>query len=590
MHHKYFATTCAVAAMAAPFTIVNAAENPFTDISSYSADTQQHILNLVDQKIINGKTPSTFAPSDEITRGQVVKMLGRFLVNKQITTIPSDWETTQYFSDLSLQTKDRELLKYAAVVKSTGIFNGKQDGTLDSSGTISRENMALVLDRATEAMHGKSLAEIAYYLEDSVLDIDFAKEEAREAIRALNALGISNVEEFNPKNTVKRVHFATFLSKAMEFMIPEITASELTIEANDFGFSSFTKVTSSNEAELDIEFTSTEITVSGEFAQYEIDTFFDWIDIEGTDLFGNEHFASIDLGLDDTLQLSPVIEFYDGAESIPAKAFLMDSFTSVTATSTNGQSAPKTTNFTNNGATYLIAKDTAVNEIIELDMEGIVKGASSTEDKIANDQVQYYIDFAGNIILNQSATNFTYDYRYYIAQSGDVIESNELDYWKLAEGRTFYYIPARFYTDWDVAAFQNDATIEEILAFHKTDGSKENFNFSASTNVLVIDEYKNIYGILDLGEYNAFFEKYTFELEAPFDLTDGEIIALGDLILEKGDNNKIIATAVGYDALDSIIMATDKDGNVYYYQIAETANGYQFVEVEEEEYLYAMLE
>lgn len=197
--------------------------NPFVDIDSFDASTQQDILNLVNQNIINATTSNAFAPTDAITRGQVVKMLGRLLVEKEITTVPADWETKQYFKDLPTDAKDRELLKYAAVVKSAGVFEGKEDGTLDASSTISRENMALVLDRATKTIRGQSLVEMADDREHTVVDLHAAKEEARDAVRALNILGISKVENFNPKGEVKRVHFASFLSRAMEYMEPSDT-------------------------------------------------------------------------------------------------------------------------------------------------------------------------------------------------------------------------------------------------------------------------------------------------------------------------------------------------------------------------------
>lgn len=195
-------------------------EKRFTDIDSFDVGTQQDILKLVDQNIITGKTPTTFAPTDAITRGQVVKMLGRLLVNNGITTVPADWETTTYFKDVPLHTTDRELLKYAAVVKSAGVFEGKQDGTLDPLNTISRENMALVLNRATEAISGQSLVDIAKGKEAGVVDLNAAKTEAQEAIRSLSALGITSVEKFNPKGEMKRVHFASFLSRAMDYMVP----------------------------------------------------------------------------------------------------------------------------------------------------------------------------------------------------------------------------------------------------------------------------------------------------------------------------------------------------------------------------------
>lgn len=196
-------------------------ENPFTDISSFNETTQNHILNLYNRKIINGKSATTFVPFDTISRGEVVLMLGRMLINSDIAEVPNDWDTSPYFKDLSLQTNNTELLKYAAVVKSTGVFIGRPDGTLDPSSKITRENMALVLDRATKAIAGESLIEMAVGKEDFVSDLHAANKGTRESIRALNALGISDVEKFLPKNEVNRVQFALFLSRSISYMLPE---------------------------------------------------------------------------------------------------------------------------------------------------------------------------------------------------------------------------------------------------------------------------------------------------------------------------------------------------------------------------------
>lgn len=572
MKSRLFFTTCAVAAIVAPIPTVEAATTNFTDIQSYSLETQQHIANLVEKQIINGVTPTTFAPKEEITRGQVVKMLGRFLVNSGIATVPNDWETTQYFTDISPQAKDRELLKYAAVVKSTGVFNGKQDGSLDSAGTISRENMALVLDRATQAMRGKSLVDIAIYSEDNVVDLFDAKEEAQEAIRALNALGISNVTEFNPKGNVQRVHFATFLSKAMQYMAPEYTMSSITLNANEFGFSNFSEVTNLDDSSLNIDFSTTKITISGNFAPDEIDTFYEWVDIKGKDLFGNEHFVSADLQLNENLQLEVANEKNTISESLPAQAFLMDSFTKATLKSISGNREPITQDFVNRSV-YSINKNTNVNEIMELSLTGVVG------NKTVTDTIQYYIDFAGNIVLNQSAHNFTTDYRYYNTVSGDVFFEDEI-----LKDKTLYYLPVPSNNYWDFASFQTDASIEEILAFYKTDGTKENFDFTKSKYVLIIDENKNVYGTLDLSEYDGFFESYTFELQPPMDLTNSDIYGFGDVILEKQSNGKILATAVGFDVVNSLVVIVDKQGNEYYYEIVQTSNGYKLVKVDEEMY------
>ncbi|CAM5215746.1 Spore germination protein YaaH OS=Ureibacillus acetophenoni OX=614649 GN=SAMN05877842_106169 PE=4 SV=1 [Ureibacillus acetophenoni] len=194
--------------------------NPFTDISHLDPIVQGQILDLVDKGIFSGTSKTTFSPSQEITRGQVVLVLARILLNNGIAEIPEDWETNQYFNDLSPQTNDRLLLQFAALVKSTGVFNGTADGNLNPADPITREQMALVLNRATDVMSGKSLVEIANTSGKAgkVKDLDEAGEHAREAISSLSALGITSVENFNPKSAVKRSQFASFLSRTLDYM------------------------------------------------------------------------------------------------------------------------------------------------------------------------------------------------------------------------------------------------------------------------------------------------------------------------------------------------------------------------------------
>lgn len=199
--------------------------SPFTDIHDLSPIVQGQILELVDKGIFSGTSKTTFSPGREITRGQVVLVLARILLNNGMAEIPADWETKQYFNDIPLQTDDRLLLQFAALVKSTGVFNGTADGKLNPADPITREQMALVLNRATDVMSGKSLVEIARASgkEGKVIDLDEAGEHTREAISSLSALGITATEKFNPKGTVKRSQFASFLSRALDYMVPKNT-------------------------------------------------------------------------------------------------------------------------------------------------------------------------------------------------------------------------------------------------------------------------------------------------------------------------------------------------------------------------------
>lgn len=205
--------TALTASVVAP--VANANELAFKDLAGYAQDTTDAVQLLVDKKIVNGTSATTFSPNAEITRGQVVKILGRYLQNVEGKAVPADWNTKARFSDVPVAHKDEELVKLAALCFDAGIFTGNE-GKLMTSGTMSRENLALVVNRLAKQISGdKDLVALAAGLPSKVSDLNVAKEESRAAITALNALNISNVETFNPKGTVKRVHFASLFAKLL---------------------------------------------------------------------------------------------------------------------------------------------------------------------------------------------------------------------------------------------------------------------------------------------------------------------------------------------------------------------------------------
>lgn len=224
-YQKFVATAATATLVASAIVpVASAAEKKFTDIEKYAQETQDAIYSLVDRGVITGKSDSVFAPAELITRGQVVKMMGRYLVNDGVAEVPADWASKQRFTDLPVNYKDQDLVKNAAVVFDNGVFQGS-NGKLNVSNNISRENMALVLDRAIGALNGKTLVELAKEegLKGNVKDINSAKAEARDAIQALNAFGISEVDNFKPKNNVTRAQFALFLERTIEAVLSDTT-------------------------------------------------------------------------------------------------------------------------------------------------------------------------------------------------------------------------------------------------------------------------------------------------------------------------------------------------------------------------------
>ncbi|MFJ7648963.1 S-layer homology domain-containing protein [Lysinibacillus sp. NPDC097279] len=85
----------------------------FSDVAGN--DHELAINALSDTGIINGYAEGSFKPNQTINRGQVVKLLGRYL-EAQGQEIPAVWNTKQRFNDLPV-TAEAELVKYAALAK-----------------------------------------------------------------------------------------------------------------------------------------------------------------------------------------------------------------------------------------------------------------------------------------------------------------------------------------------------------------------------------------------------------------------------------------------------------------------------------------
>ncbi|MCG3087508.1 S-layer homology domain-containing protein [Sporosarcina cyprini] len=217
------AASAALIASAVAPVVASAADKSFPDIKG---NTHEEAINaLVAQGIIGGYPDGTFKANKTLTRSDVVKMMGKWL-EKMGYEVPKDYKTNMRFKDLTPKTND-ELLKSAALVKDYGVFGGYEDGTLGAGKNITRENMAVVLVRAYDAVYKTDLVSLVKEKEfnKDVTDLAKAKAEARPYIDVLDYFDITNPKapEFNPKNTTTRGQFATFLYKTSTL---EVVADE----------------------------------------------------------------------------------------------------------------------------------------------------------------------------------------------------------------------------------------------------------------------------------------------------------------------------------------------------------------------------
>ncbi|MEG0450296.1 MAG: S-layer homology domain-containing protein [Lysinibacillus sp.] len=215
MKYKSYFAILASSALVIPIVVPTTAQAvTFTDTKGNPHE--EAIYTLLEMGIVSGYSDGTFLPNKLLTRSDVVKMIGKWLISLGYE-IPSDYQSNPRFIDLKLSTNE-ELLQYAALVKDSGILVGTPDGMLNPGKNISRENMAIVLVRAYEFMYG--IDYVGYVKQRSfkkdVSDYEQAKEEARPYIEVLDYFNITNPSntQFQPKKTTSRGQFASFIARS----------------------------------------------------------------------------------------------------------------------------------------------------------------------------------------------------------------------------------------------------------------------------------------------------------------------------------------------------------------------------------------
>ena len=195
------------------------------DFKDTKGNTHEEAINALSAAgVISGYADGTFKPNKTLTRSDVVKMMGKWLVSEGYK-VPTDYKTNVRFTDLKSTSND-ELLQYAAVVKDNGVFIGSNDRLL-AGDDISRENMAVVIVRAFDRVHDIDLASYVagQDFKKDVTDLGKAKAEARPAIEVLDFFDITNpaAPAFNPKATTTRGQFASFLNKTLTADFSKVT-------------------------------------------------------------------------------------------------------------------------------------------------------------------------------------------------------------------------------------------------------------------------------------------------------------------------------------------------------------------------------
>lgn len=236
VHTKFLASATAVV-LAATAVVPAASAASFSDIKG--SGHEKAITSLSEQGIIGGYPDGTFKPNQNLTRSDVVKLLGKYLVSLG-HEVPKDYKTKMRFTDLTAKSQD-ELLQYAALVKDVGVFQGS-NGALMHRDQLRRDQMATVLVRAFKVINDfdyvEAMKETDY--KSNISDLNRTTKEHQESIETLAYYAVTKQKTFSPKDPTKRGQFATFLYNMLQIEVPKpepekpvLTIKKVEVQAAD---------------------------------------------------------------------------------------------------------------------------------------------------------------------------------------------------------------------------------------------------------------------------------------------------------------------------------------------------------------------
>lgn len=561
MKRNLWAATFATAVIVAAAPIAQAAT--FTDIASYDEATQKEITSLHELGIINGTTATTFSPARDITRSQVVKILGRYLVKEGYATIPADALTKERYSDIKVTGSDKELIQLAAVVKDYGIFNGS-NGQLKPRDVMNRQNMVLVLSRLVDAVQKDSnvLVTMAKGKPTNVTDLAKAKAETKDIIQAFNALGLSNAATFNPNNNVKRSHFASFMYRIIE-LLDESEVEETpttptlppgTYRASDLGLQSITRIADAT-SEIGAKLTNGMLQVV-QATNKTPEDFFEIVDVEGKTLFGHTRSTPAEFFADSNGYVS--LEQYLGISvRVPVAAFKLDTLSNLSYKTADGATDEEAAMHAN--GVLVLSDSIGVNNIVTLTLRGTYKGQAVTRT------VQYYFNGLGEAIFNTPNKNVALNYHYEMADTGDILVDGEI-----ATNKTLYYFPINETVGWDAVAFGDDWTLAELKSLFGTDGTKSSIDFKKHTAMLIVDDELTNYGVKSIEFMDGFFTSYTQNVKLPFSINIQSIEVMGNVVAKRVSNDTLTLTVIGPEPEDALLFIEATSGREYILAVRET--------------------
>lgn len=204
-------TTSVFAASASDFTDVN--------LDAWYGDT---LTYAVDHSMVNGKSATTFAPYDTMTRSQFIAVFGRAMNGSGTNTYKfTDVDNNAYY------------IPYLYWGVENGIINGTGDTTFSPNSPITRQDMATIVGRAIGNL-GLNVA-AGDKIADGFQDAPAISGYAQPSVELLRTLGIVNGDNkgnFNPKKNMTRIEGTAVLVRLVQQIQPADAPTDPTVTPN----------------------------------------------------------------------------------------------------------------------------------------------------------------------------------------------------------------------------------------------------------------------------------------------------------------------------------------------------------------------
>ncbi|MDQ0169733.1 glycosyl hydrolase 53 family protein [Paenibacillus tundrae] len=196
--------------------VITEVQVPLNDLHNHQW-AKPEVQNLYGKGIIKGMNATSFVPDGNLTRAQflqmIIKGMGDLRLPEASVQTPTDVKQGQWYADA------------VRIGVQMNIIQGRADGTFGANEPVSREDMAVMLNRALQSLKQETDTAAPTAQEGNAFEDHSAiAGYAREAVASMQQLGLLNGMSdgtFAPKQTANRAQGAVAVARLMEQLYAE---------------------------------------------------------------------------------------------------------------------------------------------------------------------------------------------------------------------------------------------------------------------------------------------------------------------------------------------------------------------------------